>query len=487
MDNGPIDAAAGTTQGFETLTPDFCVIGAGPGGLSVAKAAVAFGRRVVLVERQKMGGDSLNYGCVPSKALIAAANRAHAMRTAADFGIESVDPRIDPTAVHAHVKGVLGAIAPNCAMERFAGLGVRVIQAAGRFLDPETVTAGEILIKARHFVIASGSSAVIPQIAGLETIAFFTNETIFDNRALLDHLVVIGAGQVGLELAQAYRRLGSRVTVIERGKALGRDDPELTAVVLDALRREGIVILEDCTIDRVSGAAGSVRLEVAGAGRHVVEGTHLLLAAGRRANIAELGLSAAAIKHDGRGITVDKGMRTSNRRVFAIGDATGGPQYTHLAHEHAGIVIRRALFRIPARLNEAAVPWVTFTDPELAHVGLLERQARTAYGKVHVLRWPYHENDRAQAERHTAGHIKVVTSTRGKILGAEIAGAHASELIQVWALAISKGLRIGAMASYIPPYPTFSEINKHVALRSYGSAAGNTLLRKVIDVLAKLG
>ena len=472
----------------ENITADICVIGAGSGGLSVAAAAAAFGRKVVLIERNKMGGDCLNYGCVPSKALIAAGNRAHAMRTAGAFGIAGIDPEIDPRAVHAHVQSVIAAIAPNDSAERFTGLGVRVIQSAARFINKKTVVAGEFRIKARRFVIATGSAPLVPPIPGLDSVPYFTNETIFDNQERLHSLIIIGGGPIGLELAQAHSRLGSRVMVLEAEKALSKEDPELTKFVLERLSDEGISVNEGTRVERVEGGLGRVRVHVTvGGEKHVVEGSHLLLAVGRKPATADLGLEVAGIRYDGRGIKVSGGLRTSNRRVFAIGDVAGGPQFTHVANYHAGIVIRRALFRLPARVDLRLIPRVTFTDPELAHVGQSEAEAGKSGGKVRVLRWPYRENDRAQTERETTGHIKVVTSANGKILGASIVGAQAGELIQMWSLAISQGMKIKAMTEWISPYPTLSEINKRAAYSYYATVASSPTLRKVINFLAKFG
>jgi len=489
QENSPQKAAPGASGAeSETITADICVIGAGSGGLSVAAAAAAFGRKVVLIERHKMGGDCLNYGCVPSKAMIAAGKRAHAMRTAAAFGIAGVDPEINPRAVHDHVHGVIAAIAPNDSVERFTGLGVRVVRAAARFVDKATVVAGEHRIKARRFVIATGSTPLVPPIPGLDSVPYLTNETVFDNQERLHDLIIIGAGPIGLELAQAHSRLGSRVTVVEAAKALSKDDPELTKVVLEQLAAEGVNVREGTKVERVEAGLGRVRVHVAiGDKKDVIEGTHLLLAVGRKPTTADLGLEAAGIRYDNKGIKVSAGLKTSNRRVFAIGDVAGGLQFTHVANYHAGIVIRRALFRLPAKVDTRIIPWVTFTDPELAHVGLSEAEATKVAGKISVLRWPYHENDRAQAEHETAGHIKVVTAKNGQILGATIVGAQAGELIQMWALAISQKMKIKAMIGWISPYPTLSEINKRAAYRYYATAPSSPMVRKVIGFLAKFG
>jgi pyruvate/2-oxoglutarate dehydrogenase complex dihydrolipoamide dehydrogenase (E3) component len=289
-------------------------------------------------------------------------------------------------------------------------------------------------------------------------------------------------------MAQAHLRLGSRVTVLEGLKAMGKDDPELAAVVLKALREEGLVIREQTMVERVEGSSGSIRVHVKnGDTLDVVEGTHILVAAGRRANLAGLDLEAAGIAYERGGIKVDAGLVTSNPKVFAIGDCVGGLQFTHVAGYHAGIVIRRALFRMPAKVDTSRVPWVTYTEPELAHVGMTEQQARAAGHKVGILRWPFHENDRAQAERETEGLVKVVTGRKGRILGASIVGPHAGELIQMWSLAIAQGLTIKAMTDWISPYPTLTEVNRRAAIRYYASAASSPMVRKVIGWLKRLG
>jgi pyruvate/2-oxoglutarate dehydrogenase complex dihydrolipoamide dehydrogenase (E3) component len=490
----PSGAAAATqgkdtaTVGGEPLATDICVIGAGSGGLAVAIAAAAFGRKVVLIERHRMGGATLNVGSVPSKALLASAKRAAALRTAAVFGIASVDPQIDHRAVQQHVKSVIASLAPNDSVERLTGLGVRVILGAARFLDKRTVLAGDYRITARRFVIATGSAPDIPAIPGLEAGGYLTNETIFDVDRKIAHLIVIGAGPVGLELAQAHLRLGSRVTVLDQARALQRDDPEAAAIALNALRAEGIDLREETTIERVEIMSGYVRAHVSGPhGSGAIDGSHLLIAAGRTPNLSGLNLEAAGVKYGRSGIVVGRGLKTSNGRVFAIGDVAGGPHFSHVASYQAEIVLRRALFWQPAKVNPAIVPWITFTDPELAHVGLTEADARAAKYKVNVLRAPFAENDRAKAELETTGHIKVVTTGKGLILGATIVGAGAGELIQIWSLAIAQRLNIKAMTTYVAPYPTLGEIGRQAAIRQYATLASKPGVRKLIDFIARLG
>ncbi len=473
----------------ETLTPDICVIGAGSGGLSVAAAAAAFAVPLVLVEKGKMGGECLNAGCVPSKSLIAAARHAHAITEAKAFGISMPSFAIDYAGVYKHVHDVIAAIAPNDSKARFTGLGVRVIAGAARFADRDTVMIGDdIAIRARRFVIATGSSPALPPIAGLEETPHLTNETVFDLARRPERLIVIGAGPVGLELAQAFRRLGSAVTVLEAGQPLAREDPECAQVVIDALVREGVDLRTHTSVVRLQRAGEQVNAVVRSqGGEETIAGSHLLIAAGRRANIDGLGLDAGGIRRDRAGIVVDRGLKTTNKRVYAIGDVAGGGQFTHLANHHAGLVIRNALFRLPVRVNDHIIPRVTFTDPELAHVGVMEREARDRRTAIRVLRWPFHENDRAQSERATKGHVKIVTTPRGRILGATIVGPGAGELIVPWTLAVTRNLSIRAFAGTVVPYPTLAEVGKRAAMTYFTPVLTSRLMQSTITFLRRFG
>jgi pyruvate/2-oxoglutarate dehydrogenase complex dihydrolipoamide dehydrogenase (E3) component len=452
-------------QENKELTPGICVIGAGPGGLAVAAAAATVNVSAVLVEKGRMGGENLNRGGVPVQALIAAAGRANAARSGARFGLKTARGGIDLAAVNAYVDEVIGALAPNSARERIAGLGVHVIEGTARFTDPRTVAIGDVVVRARRFVIATGSLPLIPAIPGLLTTPHLTEGTIFDLAEVPRHLIVIGAGPVGLELAQVFRRLGSEVTVLEAATPLASDDAEGAAVVLDALVREGITLRTGVEIAKVGRALAKVQVVLATqADAETIEGSHLLVTAGRRPNVEDLDLDAAGIRATPDGIVLDKSLRTTNKRVYAVGDAAGGPHYAHVANYHASLVIRHALFRVPIRVDHAIIPWVTYTDPELAQVGMLEQEARTHSGAIRVLRWPYRENDRAQVERSTTGHIKIVTDRAGEILGATIVGRDAGESITAWTLAISQKLNIRAFASLVVPYPSYAEVGKRAAI-----------------------
>lgn len=471
------------------LTPDICVIGGGSGGLTVAAVAAAFNVPVVLIEKGKMGGDCLNYGCVPSKALIAAGKQAQAIRDGAKFGVTAGEPVVDFSRVHDHVHDVIAQIAPHDSVERFEGLGVTVLQEAAQFVDAQTVKAGETLVKARRFVIATGSSAALPPIPGMEDVDYLTNETVFDLKEQPGHLIIIGGGPIGMELAQAHRRLGSRVTVLEAFKALGKDDPELTEIVLEQIRSEGVDIREGTVINRVEATETGVRIILESDGGEVaLEGDRLLVAAGRAPNITGLGLDQAGIEHNNRSVTVDRSLRTSNRKVYAIGDVIGGLQFTHVASYHATLVIQQILFRAPAKEDRSIIPWATYTDPEIAQIGLTEADARETHGdSISVLRWPYAENDRAQAERKTKGLIKLVTDKKGRILGVSIVGDKASEMINMWSLVISQKQSVGKVRGFISPYPTMTEIGKRAAVTFFKDFPSKPLVGYIIRILRIFG
>ena len=470
----------------QRLRADLCVIGAGSGGLTVAAGASQMGANTILIEKGLMGGDCLNYGCIPSKALLAAAHEAQTIRGAGRFGVNSVEPHVDFAKVHGHVHDVIAQIAPHDSVERFTGLGVRVLNGKAVFTGPRHVEVDGYVIEARRFVVATGSSPAVPPVPGLAEAGFFTNETIFNNTTLPEHLLVIGAGPIGLELAQAFRRLGANVTVFEMLRALSADDPELTDVVVTQLLREGIQIHQGTKVVRVESSEGNIQVSAEGPdGGRVVNGSHLLVAAGRSPNIDGIGLEAAGIAHSPQGITVDDFMRTTNKKVFAIGDVAGQLQFTHVASYHASVVLRNALFPIKTRARHRNIPWVTFTDPELAHVGLHE-SAADDHGGIRVLRWPFAENDRATADRNIDGLIKVITNKKGLILGAGILGPHAGELIAPWVLALNQGLKIGAMASLIAPYPTYSEVSKRAAGSYYTPMLFGPRMHKLVRLFSHL-
>ncbi|RAI44820.1 dihydrolipoamide dehydrogenase [Rhodoplanes roseus] len=470
----------------ERLSPDLCVVGGGAAGLSVAAAAAGFGVPVVLVERGRMGGECLNAGCVPSKALIAAARHARAVDEAHRFGVQAGPAMVDMAALRAHVRATIAGIAPTDSAARFTALGVRVIAGTARFTGPDSLAVDDATeITARRVVIATGSSPRLPPVAGLADVPFLTTETVFDLDVLPRHLLVIGAGPVGLELGQAFRRLGSGVTLVEAGEPLAGEDPEAAASVLAALRREGVDIRPHAGIARAFRAGGAVALTLDTG--ETLTGSHLLVAAGRVPSLAGLDLDRAGIAHGPDGIRVDAALRTTNPRVYAIGDAIPGARSTHGASHQAALVIRNALFRLPVRFDPDAVPRVVFTDPELARIGPTEAALRARGESFRVLRWPLADNDRARAERDIPGHVKLVTTRRGRILGASIVGAHAGEMITTWGLAVRNRLSVRDLAEQVVAYPTRGEIGKRAAMTFYSRTLTNPMVRRMVGWLRRLG
>jgi len=471
----------------EHIKTDLCIIGAGSAGLSVAAGAAQMGARTVLIERGLMGGDCLNFGCVPSKSLLAAAKAAAAWRHSAAFGIDAAPSQVDWPRVRAHVAGVIAAIAPHDSVERFEGLGVRVIKAEARFTGPDTLIAGEAILRARRFVIATGSEPLVPPIPGLDQVSFLTNETVFGIEAAPQHLLVLGGGPIGCELAQAHRRLGAEVTVIEMSRILPKDDEDASSIVRESLIGDGVRVIQGGKAVAVERTDKGIIVEVERNGSNErLSGSHLLIAVGRRPSVAGLNLEAAGVAVDKSGIRLDERLRTTNRRIYAAGDVSGGPQFTHMAGHEAGIVLRNALFRLPAKVERRAVPWVTYTDPELAQVGLTEAAARGKGEDVVCLRSDYGESDRARAERAGDGFVKVIATRRGAVLGATIVGRNAGELILPWVLAMQHRLGLRAMASVIAPYPTLGEIGKRAAGNFYAPRLFSAGTRRLVRLLQRL-
>ncbi len=470
------------------LQPDICVIGGGSGGLSVAAAARALGASVVLVEKGQMGGDCLNTGCVPSKALIASGKRAHTIQNTSIFGVTASELKVNFGRVHEHVAGVINSIAPHDSVERFEGLGATVIQDAARFLDPRTLEAGGERIRARRFVIATGSSPAIPPIPGLSEVDYLTNRNIFDLTRKPAHLLIIGGGPIGMELAQAHRRLGCEVSVVEMAAPLGRDDPELTAIALRKIAAEGVKVYSQTRIEAVENAGQGIALTLQNdTETFTITGSHLLVAAGRVPNVQGLGLEQAGVKLKGQSVRVNGAMKTTNRRIYAIGDVAGGFQFTHAANYQAGLVIRNALFGLPVRQDSSIIPRATYTDPEISQVGMSEAEARRAYGEAfRVLRAPFAQNDRARAEHRTEGLVKLIVDGRGRILGAGIVGVAAGELISFFAYAMANRMRVSSLTKFVAPYPTLAEIVKRVAMAYYADKADNPWLARLRRFNARL-
>jgi pyruvate/2-oxoglutarate dehydrogenase complex dihydrolipoamide dehydrogenase (E3) component len=465
---------------------DLAVIGAGAAGLSVTAVAAQLGLRVALIERDRMGGDCLNFGCVPSKALLAAAHAAEAAWQAGRFGLRLPEPDIDWDAVRAHVHGVIATIAPTDSEARFRALGATVLRGEARFASRGALTVNGRRITARRIVIAAGSTASVPPVPGLDRVPYLTNTSLFDLPERPDHLLILGGGPIGLEMADAFSGLGCLVTVIEAATIAGKEDPELVAGLRAALSARGVTILEGAAVAEAEPGPVLVLAD----GRRI-EGSHLLVAAGRQPNIAALDLPAGRVRAGPGGIATDRGLRSlTNRRVYAVGDIADpkgiGPRaFTHVGSYHAGIVIRRALFRLPARIDYAALPRVTYTGPELAQAGVTEAEARAAGEKISILRWPLADNDRAIAERQTTGLVKLVVA-RNRVIGAGILAPNAGEMIGLWALAIAQRVKLSALASLIIPYPTRSEAAKRAATSFFAPRLFTPRTKRLVRVLSWL-
>ena len=478
----------------ESLSPEICVIGGGPAGLAAALAAADEGVSVVLVEKGALGGAGLASGSVPCKALLAAAEVNELLRRGPAMGVTGAPLQVNFPKVREHLAAVGAAIAANFTAERLAARGITVVSGAARFTDRDTAVAGETAIRARRFILAVGAEPSPPPIPGLDGVDFMTPASAFELSRKLTHLIVLGAGREGLELAQAFNRLGVDTTVLDRDAALPDADPELVAIVVDRLRAEGIRVRAGVDIVSVGRRRGGVRFTLAHpeGDAAAIDGSHLLLASGRKPAVDGLDLAIAGIAVEATGIVVDRHLRTGNRRVYAIGDAVAGPAGAARGEAQARQVVRSILFRLPLSDRSAEAPYVVFTDPALATVGLGEADARQRHGAgVRVLRFPFAQNDRAQIERMPAGMIKVVVDPRGRVLGAGIVGHDAGEMLALWSLVVARRLPISALADLPAPYLTRSEISRRVAAgmseRQGRPGLTATWRRRIIDMLSKLG
>lgn len=476
----------------DILRPDLCVIGAGPGGLSAAAMAASFGVSVVLVEESEMGG-ALRSAAIPSKILAAAAGRVCAVPGEQALGSRLGElSSLDANRAQARGERILSALDRSFSVERCAAIGIKVIQAAAKFIDATRVKAGSHVIQARHFIIATGGTTHEPAISGLAEIPYLAPETLPGFETVPPRLLILGSSAIAVELAQACCRLGSDVTVIEPSdRILKHEDPEMAAVIERSLVADGVVIRTQALPQEVT-AHDDGQILVRLATGEALEGSHLMVAAERRPTVAELGLDAAGIAFDETGIVVDRGLKTSNTRVYAIGDCAGGHAAraggsVQAAQHQAGLVVRNALFRLPINLETAPIPRVVWTAPELAVVGLTEEEARASHRSIRVLRWPLAENDRARLDGTARGHVKALATPRGQILGCAIAGERASELIAPWVLALAHNLKIADLAGVALPYPTLSEATKKAAVEFVKPATQNPWIRRVIGITRIFG
>ena len=454
-------------------TPDLCVIGAGASGIAVAEAARRLGATVTMVERGPLGGSNVRSGALALRALAAAAERTALAITSPPFGVFPEEaPKVSFRKVHDHIAEVLSRGAAQFGAPRLTALGIELVKGTAAFSDPRTVKVGsDAIIQARRFVIASGARSTLPEIPGLYSVPYFTTDTIFDNTRKLTHLVIAGAGPMGLELALSYNRLGCEVSVIEPGKALAHVDPELAEIALRRLRDEGVKLYEESSIIAVQARSQGIGVMVRAKDDQLsLDASHILVAASRAANIDELNLDAAKIrrsKSDPGALSLNQSLRTTNPKVFAVGEAAGHAPLPHLSAMEADLVVRAALLNQPLRYDPAAVPRLTLTDPPIAEIGLSEPMARGRFKTgFNVLRVSYAENDRARADRAGMGVVKLIVSRSGKILGAGIVGSGAGELASVLAFAIARGFAVAQLAELTAPHPSYVDL-----LRTLGEQA----------------
>jgi pyruvate/2-oxoglutarate dehydrogenase complex dihydrolipoamide dehydrogenase (E3) component len=472
---------------------DLGILGGGAAGLTAAAGAAQFGAKTILIEKAgKLGGDCLHFGCVPSKTLIRSAGIWSLARRAKEFGLPEVElPPVSLAAVMDRVRSVIDRIQEHDSPERFCRLGAAVRFGEPRFVDDHTVSVDGDRLTARAWIIATGSSPSLPPVEGLEDVPYWTNETVFSQRELPRRLLVLGGGPIGVEMAQAFQRLGSQVTIIEfADRILGQEDPDIADILRTRLETEGVRILTGTKAIKAASLGSSVLLSVAPVKENgeprTIEGDVLLVAAGRKPNVEGLELQAAGVEFSPRGVPADGRMRTNVPHVYSCGDVNGVFPFTHVAGYEAGVALSNAILRLPRKADYAKVPWCTYTDPEIASVGLNEKRATAAGVEYRVLEAPFSEVDRALAEGEAQGKIKILVSPSGNLLGCQIAGHHAGELIHEWVAAINGGVKLSTLAGSIHAYPTLAEISKKAAGSYYSKKLFSDRTRKILRFLFDL-
>ena len=464
---------------------DMIVIGGGAAGLTTSGISASFGAKTMMIERHKLGGDCTWTGCVPSKTLLKTAKVAHHIRHASHYGLDDQPLTFDFGAMIERLHAIREEIYEEADRpEIYEEMGVDVRFGSARFVDPHTLIIendeGETRVTGRYFTIAAGASAFVPPINGIDDVPYLTNETLFEQTELPEHLAIVGAGPIGSEMAQAFRRLGARVTVIDMlDTILANDDPDLTAILKTALENEGVAYVLGAVVKKVAKTDGGIAVVVEQDGQErIIEADALLMATGRRANLDGLGLDEAGVAYTRHGITVNDRCRTNKRHIYAIGDVTGRYQFTHMSEHMGKVAASNAIFKVPLKIDKKHVPWVTYTDPELAHVGARERDLKEKGIKYRVYRFPYTKIDRAITDGETTGWIKVFAKPfNGKILGATILGAAAGDMIGEFALAMRNGVTLRQISDTIHPYPTYGLGVRRAADQWYAQKQSPALIR----------
>ncbi len=461
---------------------DVAVIGGGAGGLVVASVAAQLGLKVALVEKEKLlGGDCLHYGCVPSKSLLRSAHVAHLARHAADYGISVSTADTDMHKVNTYIHNAVKTIQQHDSHERFREIGCEIYTGSAHFVNAHCIRVGDIELHAKCFVIATGSSAWIPEIEGIKSVSYLTNEDMFSLKALPGHLLILGAGPVGVEMAQAYARLGSRVTLIEQAeRILPRFDRDISQTLKRQFQSDGISIVHG-VVDRLQ-QQDDVRTVVLDDGREL-SGDQLLVAIGRRPVVNELRLDQAGVEFSSSGIKVNTRMQTSRRHIFACGDVTGLMPFTHVAEQQAGVVIANAIFRIPKRMDYRVIPAVVYTEPECAQVGMSLEQAEQD-ASASVIQFDMQQLDRAITDNTTQGFLKLVVR-KGRIAGAHAIGHHAGEIIHELALAIQENMKLSKITALVHAYPSYSQLNRRAASQYYRDSLFSPFAKKLVQLLSR--
>ncbi len=470
---------------------DMGIIGGGAAGLTVASGAAQLGGKTLLIEKEEaLGGDCLHFGCVPSKTLIKTAHVYHQMKNGPLFGLPAIEPPpVDFRDVSGRIRSVIGVIQKHDSVERFCKLGARVEFGEPEFRDEHVVSLNGKAVSAKNWLIATGSSAAAPPIEGLDTTPYLTNREIFYLDSLPASLLILGAGPIGIEMAQAFCRLGTNVTVIQRsGQILGKEDADMADLVQKILAEEGVNFLMNTAIIRVAEAGGHREVVVRNeAGETVtLQAEQILVALGRSPNVSGLGLEKIDVAFDRRGIKVNEKMRTGHNHIYAAGDVAGGLQFTHVAGYEGGVVLSNAIFHLPRKTDYTFVPWCTYTHPELASIGMNENSARAAGLEYSTWTEEFADNDRGLAEGETVGHIKLLLDKKGKPLGVQILGAHAGDLISEWVAIMNGHVGLSKIASAIHPYPTLGEINKRVVGSIFSEKLFSNRVRKVLKFFFRL-
>jgi pyruvate/2-oxoglutarate dehydrogenase complex dihydrolipoamide dehydrogenase (E3) component len=464
---------------------DLIIVGGGSAGLTAAGFAAQLGTRVALVERHRTGGDCTWTGCVPSKTLLKVAKVAHQMRTADRYGLTGAEPEVDLRTVMAHVRSVIMDVYAEESPEALRADGIDVHLGAARFVDPHTLIAGDTRLSARYVLIATGAHPYVPPISGLEEVGYLTYESVWNLETLPRHLVVVGAGPVGSELSQAFRRLGAGITLVEsRDRVLYHDEPAASRAIADVFEAEGINLRLNASVEQVWQDESGIHVL---AGKDELVGDALLVATGRRPNVAGLDLEVAGVAYSHAGIGVDDALRTSQEHIYAAGDCTGSYQFTHYAGWQAAMAVRNALLPGTSKGIADQVPWTTFTDPEVAHAGLTEEQAWERFGDdIQTCWWSMDEVDRARAEGDTQGFVKLVLRQNRTLLGATIVAARAGEMIQEWIVAMDRGLKVGELSNTMHVYPTYSMANMQAAVDIRMEQLMSGISGRVVHSLARL-